>query len=453
MGEQVLRNKNIYILQSVYKDIHKFTKNKLEIESGGVLVGYTLNAGDKTNIIINGFIEAKYSEATSTTLKFTHQTWDYVNSEKDANFPDEKILGWIHTHPDFGIFLSDYDKFIHNNFFSDENQIAYVIDPIRQTEGFFFWINGEIEACPGFYIYDDIGIPVELENKKSDENNSAAKVDNAINNHNGNLIIGLLIASLCLSFTSLGIVSSKITQLNQKVNELTESVDLQKQSVESEYDLLNQSLGDIKAETNKCTVAFLNYDGTILVRNTYYVGDIVTEPVDTPTRESDEQYDYSFLGWDSDVTPVYGDMVYYAQYTTTLREYTVRFLDVDGNELSSEKYHYGDKVIIPEYSPQKKDDEKKQYIFKWNQEVTDVTCDMTYQGEFVENTFTVRFIREDGTLLEEVSYDAGETIDIDNPESYEDNGSQYIFDHWDRKFETVSEDTEYIAYYTKAYTE
>ena len=126
IGEQVLQDKNIYILQSVYKEIHEFTKDKLTVESGGMLMGYTLQANGKTNIIIEGFIEGKYSEGTVTTLKFTHETWDYVHQIAETQYPEDKIIGWIHTHPNFGIFLSNYDKFIHENFFNDENQIAYL---------------------------------------------------------------------------------------------------------------------------------------------------------------------------------------------------------------------------------------------------------------------------------------------------------------------------------------
>lgn len=169
VGERVLEDKNIYILQQVYKDIHKFTKNKTTNESGGVLIGTTLEEFGKTNIIINGFVEAKHCEATPTTLTFTHDTWEYIHKEVEKRFPRGKILGWIHTHPDFGIFLSDYDKFIHENFFSEENQIAYVVDPIQNIEGFYFWINGKIEKCNGFYIYDKNGSKIDVEIEKEDD--------------------------------------------------------------------------------------------------------------------------------------------------------------------------------------------------------------------------------------------------------------------------------------------
>lgn len=157
VGDHVEEDKNIYISQPTYKEIHKFTKNKTTNESGGMLVGTIIEEFGKTNIVISGFVEAKFCEATPTMLKFTHETWEYVHKEIEKKHPGKKIVGWIHTHPDFGIFLSEYDKFIHQNFFNEDYQVAYVVDPIQHIEGFYFWINEKIEKCKGFYIYDKTG--------------------------------------------------------------------------------------------------------------------------------------------------------------------------------------------------------------------------------------------------------------------------------------------------------
>lgn len=168
IGERVEENKNIYISQAVYKEIHKFTKNKTTNESGGMLVGTIIEEFGKTNIVISGFVEAKFCEATPTTLKFTHETWEFVHKEIEKKHKGKKIVGWIHTHPDFGIFLSEYDKFIHQNFFSEAYQVAYVVDPIQNIEGFYFWINGNIEKCKGFYIYDKTGTPITVDTGKDE---------------------------------------------------------------------------------------------------------------------------------------------------------------------------------------------------------------------------------------------------------------------------------------------
>ena len=124
-GEQGTEDKKVYISQQAYKEIHRFTRDKTMNESGGVLLGNVVEEFGKVHIIIRAFIEAKYSEGTPTTLTFTHESWDYIHKEESKKYPDYKILGWIHTHPDFGIFLSEYDTFIHENFFNEENQVAY----------------------------------------------------------------------------------------------------------------------------------------------------------------------------------------------------------------------------------------------------------------------------------------------------------------------------------------
>ena len=161
VGERVFDDKNIYIHQKVYAEIHKFAANKTENEHGGILVGRILNEMGKENTIIEGFIEAKYNAATPTTLTFTHETWDYFHSEMDRKYKDKKIVGWIHTHPNFGIFLSENDRFIQQNFFTDANQVAYVVDPIQNDEGFFFWVNEKLERCPGFYLFDKNGVKIK----------------------------------------------------------------------------------------------------------------------------------------------------------------------------------------------------------------------------------------------------------------------------------------------------
>ena len=68
IGERVEEDKNIYISQPAYKTIHRFTQGKTTNESGGMLIGSIIEEFGKTNIVICGFVEAKYCEATPTTL-------------------------------------------------------------------------------------------------------------------------------------------------------------------------------------------------------------------------------------------------------------------------------------------------------------------------------------------------------------------------------------------------
>ena len=248
IGDRVLDNKNIYISQPAYKAIHKFTKDKTKNESGGMLIGYTIEEFGKTNIVIDGFIEAKHSEGTPTTLTFTHDTWEYVHKELDKKHPEKSIVGWIHTHPNFGIFLSEYDKFIHENFFNQEFQVAYVIDPIQNEEGFYFWINSKIARCPGFYIYDKTG--VDIEERKQIESVIEKPKKSSISNTLYSFSLSLLL--VVLSVLSV-ILYAKVLSLQSHVKNNTDFIVIQQQEImalQSQMDELKQQLGNTDGSTN-----------------------------------------------------------------------------------------------------------------------------------------------------------------------------------------------------------
>lgn len=155
----------IYIKQDVYKRIEKFAKEEMSKEVGSILIGDYVDEKDRKTVVISNYIEAKYTDASASTLTFTHETWDYVYKEKDKKYPDKKIVGWQHTHPGYGIFLSNYDIFIQENFFNLPWQIAYVVDPIANTRGFFEWKNDKVSKMTGFYVYDEIGREIKISEK------------------------------------------------------------------------------------------------------------------------------------------------------------------------------------------------------------------------------------------------------------------------------------------------
>lgn len=156
----------VYIKQTVYKALEKLASSDTSKELGSIIIGDFSQEMGKMNVIISDYIEAKYTDASASTLTFTHETWDYVHSEHEKLYPNKKIVGWQHTHPNYGIFLSNYDLFIQENFFNMPFQVAYVIDPVHNTRGFFQWKDGKITKLKGFYIYDDIGKPVKIEQAK-----------------------------------------------------------------------------------------------------------------------------------------------------------------------------------------------------------------------------------------------------------------------------------------------
>lgn len=65
---------------------------------------------------------------------------------------------------------------------------------------------------------------------------------------------------------------------------------------------------------NKYTVTFVNYDGTVLDKQSVEYGSSAKAPK-APTKAADKQYTYEFAGWDTDFTKIIGDTTVTAKYT------------------------------------------------------------------------------------------------------------------------------------------
>lgn len=113
--------------------IEEHSYSTLEFEVGGMLIGEI--KGRVTRVV--GVIPALKASATQINLTFTHEVWEQILEEADSKFPDYSIVGWYHTHPGFGVFLSEYDRFIQDNFFNQKGQLALVVDPVSGNKGWF----------------------------------------------------------------------------------------------------------------------------------------------------------------------------------------------------------------------------------------------------------------------------------------------------------------------------
>lgn len=112
-------------------------------EVAGVLIGPRpeKQPDGRYNVYIMDTIIAKYTVMHGASVTYTPESWRYMNDQLWERYPDESaiMVGWYHTHPGFGIFLSGMDQFIHQNFFIQKWHVALVLDPIAKTSGFFSW--------------------------------------------------------------------------------------------------------------------------------------------------------------------------------------------------------------------------------------------------------------------------------------------------------------------------
>jgi proteasome lid subunit RPN8/RPN11 len=125
----------------VARKIRQHSRSSMKAEVCGVLLG----SAEQDRTVIEACIPGVNAAQGGAHVTFTQDTWEHIYKIKDQQFPDMKIVGWYHSHPGFGVFLSEHDLFIQENFFSGPHQVAWVYDPHTDEEGCFGWVGGKTE--------------------------------------------------------------------------------------------------------------------------------------------------------------------------------------------------------------------------------------------------------------------------------------------------------------------
>jgi len=251
IGELENDDVKVYIKQDVYKALEEYASSDTSHELGTIILGNYSDALGKMNVVISDFIYAKYTDASASTLTFTHETWDYVHKEHEEKYPNTKMVGWQHTHPGYGIFLSNYDMFIQENFFNMPFQVAYVIDPVQHIRGFFQWKSGKVEKLKGFYIYDEVGKQIKIEQPKEKKIAGGPAGLSPAAESKFNMFQPLILGALCLIV--IGLLISTIS-LNKRYNRQIEDQEAMELQLAEQNMLISQQaseLESVKSMTNK----------------------------------------------------------------------------------------------------------------------------------------------------------------------------------------------------------
>lgn len=132
----------------VARKIRQHARTSMKAEVCGVLIGNT----DHERMTVEACIAGINAAQGGAHVTFTQDTWEHIYKIKDKEYPEHKIVGWYHSHPGFGVFLSEHDLFIQQNFFSNPQQVAWVYDPHTDEEGCFGWIGGNIEKLSAIRV-------------------------------------------------------------------------------------------------------------------------------------------------------------------------------------------------------------------------------------------------------------------------------------------------------------
>lgn len=118
-----------------------------------------------------------------------------------------------------------------------------------------------------------------------------------------------------------------------------------------------------------CTVFFTDWDGTVLKTQEVNYGEAAEAP-QAPSREG-----YTFTGWSGDYTNVTESRILMAQYERL--SFTVRFVDYDGTELSSQSVFWGEAAAAPEAPA------REGYTFTgWDADFSNIRKDLTVTAQY-----------------------------------------------------------------------
>jgi hypothetical protein len=208
---------------------------------------------------------------------------------------------------------------------------------------------------------------------------------------------------------------------------------------------------------NSYVVTFKGEDGAVLQQVTVKYGETAVYSGTTPTKSSTAQYSYKFTGWSAELTNVVSDLTVTPVFSLVTNQYTVTWVDGNGNTIYQETLDYG---ATPSYNattygtPSKAGTAKYSYTFSsWSPSVSAVKSDTVYTAQFDSeiNTYLIKFVNDDGTVLQSSAWEYGSTPVYSGatPTSSrsDEQYASYAFSKWSPTVSPVSGDTTYTAQY------
>jgi len=222
--------------QSAILAVQKHARDQASKEVAGMLLGRAFMHEGRTYIEITEYIKGRprsTHQSSVNHIQISDEMWAEMYRVKDQRYPDLAVVGWFHSHPGHGIFLSEDDKPIQRHHFPRLWHTAMVFDPLAHEGGFFIWAGSDLIRAPGFYELYDEGREASIVRWRNLDARSRSKTVPAPNSR----IIGaptwvaLLLVGLVL-IAWLGFLTWKLIELDQSVDGLRVGMEMQNQELQ-----------------------------------------------------------------------------------------------------------------------------------------------------------------------------------------------------------------------------
>jgi len=133
----------LYVLKSTEEKILHHLNCTPKIESGGILIGHPFVDIDDSSEIFTIVVDALPIQSENSSIGHYTVSPENISNTRQL-IPDGLVsVGWYHSHPGHGVFLSGADMSIVRSIYSLPWQVSFVVDTIRGVKGFFHGIKGE----------------------------------------------------------------------------------------------------------------------------------------------------------------------------------------------------------------------------------------------------------------------------------------------------------------------
>ncbi len=119
----------------------------------GLMLGGVYKDGGKEYALVRDVVTTDL-EASAVRVRFHKSSFEKLFESLDQVGFDYVMVGWYHSHPGYGCFMSSTDVHTQKSMFNKRFHSAVVIDPIHKEIEAFYLKDGRVESRP-FAVYWD----------------------------------------------------------------------------------------------------------------------------------------------------------------------------------------------------------------------------------------------------------------------------------------------------------
>ncbi|GAB4304751.1 MAG: hypothetical protein Fur0025_46610 [Oscillatoriaceae cyanobacterium] len=136
--------KRVYIKADALDNLTAHLSSNLRVEQGGILFGNAYeDPAQGIYVEITAAVAAPATIGTGAHLEFTPDSWLGIMDDARHQHPRQNIVGWYHSHPNIGVFMSGTDMRTQQAFFYHPWCLSIVYDPVRLDIGYFLGENAQ----------------------------------------------------------------------------------------------------------------------------------------------------------------------------------------------------------------------------------------------------------------------------------------------------------------------